>query len=108
ALSTGTVNGRFLMEGGALEPNGQQPGERPIPGTIVFTSLGHQVIAVPVGKSGRFSVRLPVGRYLAQGRSPRIIEVDGSARHQTACAQRQSLTVAPGHTTMITLTCIVP
>ena len=31
AGATGHVTGRLLLEGGAIDPGGQQPGERPIP-----------------------------------------------------------------------------
>ena len=41
ASSGGTVTGRLLVEGGPVNPwTGQQPGKRPIPGTIRFISTG--------------------------------------------------------------------
>ncbi len=109
ASTPGTVTGRFLREGGPLGPGGQQPGERPIPGTIQFTAAGHRLITVGVGSSGTFSVSLPAGTYQVAGRSPRIIEVssDGT-QHQTPCAPPLSVTVTAGHTTKIAVTCVVP
>jgi len=48
AGATGHVTGRLLIEGGAMGPGGQQPGERPIPGTVTFTRAGHRPVAVGV------------------------------------------------------------
>ena len=106
APTTGTVSGRFLREGGPIEANGQQPDAVPLPGIIVFTRGGHRVIAVRVGRSGRFSVRLPAGRYQAQGSSPLLLAQ--GARHLTPCSGRMPVTVALGRTTMLTVTCFVP
>src|ERR1700721_4537191 len=70
ARATGHVTGRLLIEGGPLGPGGQQPGERPIPGTVTFTAAGHRPGQVGVGASGKFSAALPPGRYRVTGRSP--------------------------------------
>jgi hypothetical protein len=109
ASTQGTVTGRFLREGGPLGPGGQQPGERPIPGTVQFTAAGHRLITVGVGSSGAFSVGLPAGTYHVAGRSPQIMEVssDGT-QHETPCSQPLSVTVTARHTTKIAVTCVVP
>jgi hypothetical protein len=107
--ATGHLTGRFFMEGGAISLNRQQPGDRPIPGTVTFTAAGHRQVAVQVGSSGRISAWLPPGSYQVSGASPYIETVNGSGPAQALpCAQLTSATVTAGHTTAITLTCIVP
>ena len=107
--ATGHLTGRFFMEGGAISLNGQQPGDRPIPGTVTFTAAGHRTVTIEVGPSGRFSKQLPPGTYQVSGRSPYIETVNGPGKPQELpCAQLSSATVTAGHTTTITLTCIVP
>ena len=107
--ATGHVTGRFFMEGGAISLNGQQPGDRPIPGTVTFTAAGHREVTVQVGSSGRISAWLPSGTYQVSGRSPYIETVNGSGKPQELpCAQLTSVTVTAGHTTTVTLTCFVP
>lgn len=103
----GVVTGRFVIEGGPIGPGGQQPGPRPIPGTIKFRAAG-RVATVRAGRSGSFSLRLPAGTYHVQGRSPRVIEVSRGTRRQAPCSHQVSVTVTPRHTTRITLVCIVP
>jgi hypothetical protein len=114
--ATGHVTGKLVMEGGAIGPGGQQPGERPIPGTVTFTAAGHQPVTagfrpvtVGVRDSGKFSVWLPPGRYRVAGRSPDIqtVTASGKAVEQT-CSQPQSVTVSARHTATITIACIVP
>jgi hypothetical protein len=110
------VTGRLVMEGGAIGPGGQQPGERPIPGTVTFTAAGHQPVtaghepvAVEVRDSGKFSVWLPPGRYRVAARSPDIQTITGSGKAvEQTCSQPQSVTVSARHTTTITIACIVP
>jgi hypothetical protein len=106
--ATGHVAGRLVMEGGPMGPGGQQPGERPIPGTVTFTAAGHKPVTVKVGSSGAFSVPLPPGRYRVSGRSPAIMEVDGVRNRELPCTQPASATVTAGHTASITLACVVP
>ena len=107
--ATGHVTGRFFMEGGAISLNGQQAGDRPIPGMVTFTAAGHRQVAVQVGSSGRISAWLPSGPYQVSGRSPYIETVNGSGKPQELpCAQLTSVTVTAGHTTTVTLSCIVP
>ena len=69
AWATGHVTGRLLIEGGPISPGGQQPGERPIPGTVTFTAAGRRPVAVGVGASGTFSAWLPPGRYQVDRKS---------------------------------------
>jgi hypothetical protein len=105
----GHLTGRLLMEGGALGPGGQQPGERPIAGTVTFTAAGHRQVNAQVGPSGAFSAWLPPGRYQVSGRSPGIETGSGSGKWQELpCSQPTSVTVAAGHTATIAVTCIVP
>jgi hypothetical protein len=98
------------MEGGPLGPGGQQPGQRPMPGTVTFTATakGHPRVAVRVGPSGAFSVPLPPGRYQVSGRSPDVTEVDGGHKRELPCSQPQSATVTAGHTVTIAVVCVVP
>jgi hypothetical protein len=105
----GRVTGKLVMEGGPIGPGGQQPGERPIPGTVTFTMAGHRPVNVGAGKSGRFSAWLAPGRYHVTGRSPDIITVTSSGRDlEQTCSQPSSVTVRPRHTTTITVVCTVP
>lgn len=94
APSAGTVAGRLLLEGGPIGPNGQQPGIRPIAGTVRFTGGDHQPVTVRTTSSGVFSVQLPAGRYQVSSRQA------GSAPVW--------VTVTAHHTTSVTLTSIVP
>jgi hypothetical protein len=104
---TGTtaVTGRFLMEGGPVRPGGDQPGERPLRGTVT----GERTVSVPVGRAGTFSVALAAGTYHVSGRSPQIMEVSGGGtQHETACSQPLTVHVTGQRTLKITVTCIVP
>jgi hypothetical protein len=109
APATGHLTGTFVMEGGALGPDGQQPGERPIPGTVIVTDGGRHVVRIQVGGSGRFSAWLRPGRYQVSGRSPNIIEATRSGHGlELPCSQPLTVTITAGHAAAITLTCIVP
>src|SRR5689334_5812535 len=108
---TGTtaVTGRFLMEGGPVRPGGDQPGERPLRGTVTFAAAGERTVSVPVGRAGTFSVALAAGTYHVSGRSPEIMEVSsGGAQHETVCSQPLTLHVTGQHTLKVAVTCIVP
>jgi hypothetical protein len=112
---TGHLTGRFVMEGGPISPGGQQPGVRPIPGTVTLTAAGQRPVTIQVGSSGRFSASLPSGRYQVSGRTPDIEEATsaqvgtGSSQGvELPCSQPLSVTITAGHTAAITLTCIVP
>jgi hypothetical protein len=107
--ATGRVTGKLVMEGGPIGPGGQQPGERPIPGTVTFTEAGRRPVNVEVKTSGEFSAWLPPGRYHVTGRSPDVITVTSSGRHlEQTCSQPSSVTVRARHTVTITVACIVP
>lgn len=107
----GTVTGRLIREGGPLGPGGQQPAVRPLRGLVQFTSAGHRVVNVRVGRSGTFSVSLAPGTYRVTGRSPEITQAGGASMDggpALPCARPVSVTVTPQHTAKITLACIVP
>jgi len=109
ARAAGHVTGRLLIEGGPIGPGGQQPGERPIPGTVTFTAAGHRPVSVGAGTSGKFSAWLPPGRYRVAGRSPDIetVTTPGKTVEQT-CSQPMSVTVSARHAATIAVVCIVP
>jgi hypothetical protein len=109
AGSTGHVIGRLLIEGGPMGPGGQQPGARPIPGTVTFTRSGHRPVAVGVGASGRFSAWLAPGRYHVAGRSPDIVTVTSSGKdEEQTCSEPVSVTVTARHTASVSVVCAVP
>ena len=108
AAAAGLLVGQLVMEGGAIGLGGQQPSERPIPGTVTFTTAGHRPVSVQVGSSGRFSVTLAPGRYQVAGRSPDIETVGSGGQQEQTCSQPLSATVTARQTTTIAVTCIVP
>ena len=97
--ASGTVTGKLQIEGGPISPGGQQPGKRPVPGTVRFTSTRQHRVTVRVGNSGAFSVQLPPGTYAVCPRSPAA---------QGPCSQARRVTVTARHTTKIAFTFIVP
>jgi len=109
ARAAGHVTGRLLIEGGPIGPGGQQPGERPIPGTVTFTAAGHRPVSVGAGTSGKFSAWLPPGRYRVAGRSPDIetVTTSGKTVEQT-CSQPMSVTVSARDAASIAVVCVVP
>jgi len=113
--ATGHLTGMFVMEGGPLGPGGQQPGERPLAGTVTLTEAGRGQVTIQVGASGRFSAWLSPGRYQVSGRSPSIEQATsvqagtGSNQGQELpCSQPLTVTITARHTAHITLACIVP
>ena len=106
--ASGHLTGRMVMEGGPMGPDGQQPGERAMSGTVTVNSAGHHPVTVTVGSSGTFSVPLPPGRYHVSGRSPDVTEIDGGRSRELPCSQPTSAVVTAGQTATITLTCVVP
>jgi len=104
----GTVTGRMVREGGPIGPGGQQPGVHPIPGTVRFTGRQHQVVMVRTSKAGRFSVRLPPGRYQVSDRSPRILLVGSNGIGHKTWSRPVTVTVSGHHVTRITLVIAVP
>jgi hypothetical protein len=99
APSVGTVTGKLQIEGGPISPGGQQPGKRPVSGTVQFTSTRQHRVTVHVGSSGGFSVQLPPGTYAACSRSPAA---------QGPCSRAKRVTVTARHATKIAFTFIVP
>lgn len=110
APATGHLTGRLVMEGGPIGPGGKQPGERPLSGTVTFTAAGHRRVTVRVGSTGRFSVRLLPGTYHVSGRSPAIEASSGSGgkEQELPCSQPLSARVTAGHTSAVTVMCVVP
>lgn len=108
APATGLLVGQLVMEGGPVGLGGQQPSERPIPGTVTFTTTGHRPVSVQAGSSGRFSVTLAPGQYQVAGRSPDIETVGSGGQQEQTCSQPLSATVTARQTTTIAVTCIVP
>lgn len=107
--AAGHVTGKLLIEGGAIGTGGQQPGERPIPGTVTFTAAGHRPVQVGVGASGKFYAWLPPGRYHVAGRSPDIETVTDSGQYlEQTCSQPLSVTISARHAAAISVVCIVP
>jgi hypothetical protein len=109
ASSPGTVAGRLVLEGGPLDlVTGQQPGIRPIPGTVRFADGHHQPVTVRTTSAGAFSVQLPPGRYQVSDRSPRILLVNADGTSSQEWSTPVTVTITAHHTTTITLTIIVP
>jgi hypothetical protein len=109
ASPSGTVTGRLLIEGGPVNfRSGRQPGKRPIPGTIRFTSTGRRAVTAWAGRSGTFTARLPAGTYDVSFRTPRVLEQDSNGiSHQTWSSPR-TVTVTPRHATRIVIVCDIP
>jgi hypothetical protein len=108
AWSPGTVAGRLVLEGGPRGPGGQQPGIRPLPGTVRFADGHHQPVTVRTTSAGAFSVQLPAGRYHVSERSPRILLVNADGTASQEWSTPVPVTITAHHTTTITLTIIVP
>jgi hypothetical protein len=108
ARVAGHVTGRLLIEGGPIRPGGQQPGERPIPGTVTFTATWYRPVAIKAGNSGTFSAWLPPGRYQVVWRSPAIITVIDSGHEEQTSSQPMSVTISAQHAATIKLVAIVP
>lgn len=99
AAAVGTVTGTLQMEGGPIAPDGRQPGKRPVPGTVQFTSARQQRVTVQVGSSGTFSVQLPPGTYAVCSRP---------SGAPGLCLQGRPVTVTARHTTEWAFTFAVP
>ena len=75
--ATGQVTGRLLSHGGG------SPAQRPMPGSVAFTTVGHPPVTVRVPNSGIFSVQLPPGQYHVSGPCSRSLPVTVTAHHTT-------------------------
>jgi hypothetical protein len=105
----GKVVGTFFRVGGPLRPGGTQPPTVPLSGTVQFSAAHHRTVAVRVGTSGRFSVRLPAGAYHVSGRSPSIVEVlTSGATLKSACVRQVPIAVVANQTAPIVVICAVP
>jgi len=97
----GTVTGKFEREGGPIPGPGKQPPVVPLSGTIRFTA-GHHVVRVHVGASGKFRVRLAPGTYRVTASTPELRGPAGKTCHAAI------VKVRAGHTSHLTMACIVP
>jgi len=105
----GTVTGTFTRVGGPLLPTGKQPRPVPLPGTVIFSASHHRMVAVRVGKSGRFSVSLLAGSYLVIGRSPAVGGASPSgALSGPPCSPPAPVDVVARHTVHVSVVCTVP
>ena len=103
------MNGVSHRVGGPLGPGGQQPNVVPPTCRMRFTLPGHPAVIVPVGRSGRFTVQLPLGTYRVTGITPDIVTVLNNGRQLDGrCALPKDLRVRPGRTGHITVVCAVP
>jgi len=107
--TTCTATSTVTTEGGPVPPGGGRPRPILLMGTVTF-SAGHRgLVAVHVGKSGRFSVTLPVGTDVVSGRSPSIMTVLASgAMVEHQCAGPTPVTVVAGRTVHVSVVCPVP
>ena len=105
----GTVTGTFMRVGGPLGPGGTGPRPVPLTGTLQFSAGHHRMVAVQVGKTGRFSVRLSAGSYLVSGRSLSLATTLASGANVVRpCTQPLHVTVVPHRVVHISLVCPVP
>jgi hypothetical protein len=91
----GEVTG-ILETGGGVAP-GKISG---IPGKVTLTSKDGRVYTVNVGKSGKFSVRVPVGTYRVAGYSP---DITGRSGAEVPIKLSSPIAVTAGHTTTVQL-----
>jgi len=105
----GIVIGTFMRVGGPLGQGGTQPPPVPLMGTVIFSAGHHRMVAVRVGKTGRFSVGLPAGNYVVSGRSPSLGGQSASgALVGPPCGPLTPVTVVAGRTVHASVICPVP
>jgi hypothetical protein len=102
----GTVSGTFMRVGGPLGVDGTQPRPVPLMGTVLFSASRDRTVAVTVGKTGRFSLRLPAGRYIVSGRSPALMA--SGATVDPACGSPVTITVVAHRAVRVSVVCPVP
>lgn len=102
----GTVSGTFIRVGGPLGVGGTQPPPVPLMGTVLFSAGHHPTVAVVVGKNGRFSVRLPAGKYVVTGRSPSLMA--SGATVVPPCGSPVNVTVLARRAVRVSIVCPVP
>lgn len=104
ASDDGSVTGTFIRVGGPLGIDGTQPRPVPLTGTLLFTAGHRRMAEVHVGKTGRFSVRLPAGSYSVSGRSPSL----SGASTVRPCGQPERVTVVARRAVHVSVVCAVP
>jgi hypothetical protein len=92
----GVVSGQFIAVGG---PPGAP--NSPLRGRLVIRHHGHQVLMVPVPRSGKFSFSIAPGRYRVVGLSP---QYRGNGK-EAACPAFHPLKVGAGLTTHLNVYC---
>lgn len=104
-LPNGLVTGRYLMEGGAMDPEtGHTANPWPIDGQVTFTSSGRTASAA-AGPNGEFSIRLDPGTYAVTASTSRLA---APGQSESGCALPQTVTVHAGEAASITVYCPVP
>jgi hypothetical protein len=93
---TGTVEGVFQTIGG---PAGHGP--QRLPGTVVFTDKRGGHTSVKVAASGKFSVALAPGTYVALGHSPQVRSDD----QDMDCYSPKPVVVQNGSSVSTTVAC---
>jgi hypothetical protein len=99
----GSVTGEMILEGGPYPHDGP----RPITGTVRFLSGGRLVVALQVGKSGKFQTTLPPGTYRVDACTPQVQSVSAKG-HRDDCLRPTSARVRSGATTTVKLFVTVP
>ena len=84
---TGTLSGHLFAVGGLA------PGFRPLNGTVTIVQGPDRSSTVSVGTDGRFSIAVPPGRYLLEGRSPLYDGGKGTCRADRPATVRAGATV---------------
>jgi hypothetical protein len=105
----GIVAGTFMRVGGPLGADGSQPPSIPLKGTVILSANRHRILAVAVGKTGTFLLRLRPGVYQVLAQSPQLLEVlPSGATIESPCTSPVSVTVVAGRTVHLSLVCAVP
>jgi hypothetical protein len=99
-----TVTGRYLMEGGPINPAGKTADPRPIDGQVTFSTGGRTFNAV-AANNGDFSIELTAGTYTVTARTP---YVTGPGQLESSCSLPQTITVRAGVAATVTVYCAVP
>lgn len=90
----GTLDGTLQAVGG---PAGTAP--RPLSGSVTFHGSDGNIATINLSSSGRFSARLPVGRYTVSARSPQFEGGSGE------CQPPGPVTVTKDRTSRVAIDC---
>jgi len=90
-----SVNGRLIAVGGPVAAS------RPLRGEVRFRASDGATYSISVGRDGRFSIRLPAGRYGVRGRSPEY----ESDRWYCSDPRRNRVTVTTTASPRVTVVC---